>query len=79
MGIIASFVDADWRPKLLVLDFAVLEGAATAKELANVVYKVLEDYDISDRIHAVTVDNASVMDAMLKQLSNLLSIRVSWI
>ena len=79
VGILASFIDTEWMPQLRVLDFACVEGSANAKALANIVCNVLDDYQIAERIHAVTVDNASVMDAMMRELSTKLSQRVCYL
>jgi len=67
-GILCSFVDKDWKLRIIALDFAVLQSEHTSEYLADILWRVLEDFEITDKVISVTTDNASNMVAMIREL-----------
>jgi len=78
VGILARFVDKDYCLQTVPLDFVACEDKTKGKYLAKVLYKVLEEFEITDRIHAITTDNASNMTTMLQELKILLAAKVQY-
>ncbi|CAG7827377.1 unnamed protein product [Allacma fusca] len=71
-GILATFIDADWKYQQLVLDFDILQGRHKGKKLAESIFKVLNEFGITSKLLAVTCDNASNMNTMVEELARLL-------
>ncbi|CAG7724669.1 unnamed protein product, partial [Allacma fusca] len=73
-GILATFVDENWNYQQVVLDFDILVGSHSDKNLATSVFKTLDEYDIKEKLLVITTDNASNMDTMLFELREMLKI-----
>ncbi len=60
-----------WEIKEVVLDLTLLMGSHTGKNLAEAFHRVLEDFGILEKLLAITSDNASNMDAFMREFSSL--------
>ncbi|CAG7815904.1 unnamed protein product, partial [Allacma fusca] len=74
-GIMTTYVDSDLNFRQLVLDFDALHGPHKGKMLAASILKTIEDFGITDKVLAITSDNASNMDTMFTELKTLLQAR----
>ncbi|CAG7718885.1 unnamed protein product [Allacma fusca] len=70
-GIIACFISSDWKYEEIMLDFDMIVGHHTGKNLASSLCKVLENYSIIDKVISITCDNASNCDAFVKEFETL--------
>jgi hypothetical protein len=52
----------------MLLGFEPIEGSNTGLNLCNIVRNILIKYDITDRVLAVTTDNASNNISMTREL-----------
>ncbi|KAJ5658068.1 uncharacterized protein N7484_001717 [Penicillium longicatenatum] len=68
MAITGYFVDADWNFREILLAFKPLSGTHSGENLGTVVFKVLQDHDIMDRVLAVTTNNASNNSTLVENL-----------
>jgi hypothetical protein len=59
MAISGYFLDQEWNYRELLLGFEPLEGSHTGRNLSLVLSEILQKNQISDRIVAITTDNAS--------------------
>ena len=65
MAITGYFLDQEWNYREVLLGFEPLEGAYTGTNLGSILFKTLEEHQISDRIMAITTDNASNNQTMI--------------
>ena len=73
LAITAYLVDSDWRHRELLIGFEHLQGSHTGEALATAIFKVAQEYDIVERLFAITADNASNNSTMQLCLSTKLS------
>lgn len=59
LAVTAYLVDTNWRHRELLIGFEHLDGSHTGEALATAVFKVVQEYDIVERLFAITADNAS--------------------
>ena len=77
LGIIAQWIDTDWKLNSVVLDLKRLEGSHTGQNIAGAFIQSLNEFEILPKIGAVTTDNASNMDTFFVHLSSKLQEQVS--
>jgi len=70
LGVTAHWIDANWIQKELVIGFEPLQGAHTADNLVEALVKVLERFNIGDKIQSITTDNASNMTKTVRDLKS---------
>jgi hypothetical protein len=70
-GVIACWVDDEWNLKSSVIDLTLLNGAHTGANIAKAFGDVLQEYNLWQKLLAVTTDNASNMNTMFEELQNL--------
>jgi hypothetical protein len=73
MAIVAYYVSIDWKYREVLLAFEPLSGAHTGRNLARVVERVLEQCELTDKLLAITTDNASNNGTMREALQQALS------
>lgn len=71
MAISGYFLDQEWNYRELLLGFEPLEGSHTGRNLSLVLSEVLQMNQISDRIVAITTDNASNNDTMIASIREI--------
>jgi hypothetical protein len=78
-GVTIHFIDEKFRLQQELLGFVPLSGSHTGEYMADVVYDLLDEYGIKEKLFCITTDNASNNIAMVKHLSKLLSYDgISW-
>lgn len=80
LSITAYVIDSDWQYREALIGFEHISGSHTGDNLASIVFNVLKNCQIDDRLFAITADNASNNNTMRQSLSRLLRIRsrVAW-
>jgi hypothetical protein len=79
LGAIAYMITPEWELKSFVLGFEPLSGRHTGNNLATIILKLLEYYNIKDRLLAITTDNASNNGTMRTELQDQLKeLSVEW-
>ncbi|KAJ6096882.1 hypothetical protein N7486_007628 [Penicillium sp. IBT 16267x] len=59
MAIIGYFIDQEWEYREVLIGFEPLSGTHSGVNLGEVVLQILQKHQITDRVLAVTTDNAS--------------------
>lgn len=59
MAITGYFLDHNWEYREILLGFEPLSGTHSGVNLSDVLMKLLQQYNITDRVLAITTDNAS--------------------
>lgn len=59
MAITGYFINKDWEYGEILLGFEPLHGAHSGANLSEVVFDLLQEHQITDRVLSVTTDNAS--------------------
>jgi hypothetical protein len=79
LGVTCYYVTETWEYREALLGFKPITGPHTGRNLAEVVEAVLERYNLTCRLFAVTSDNASNNDTMRSTLeASIASQNVSW-
>jgi hypothetical protein len=73
MAITAYFIDEDWQYNEVLLGFEPLHGKHSSANLSDIVLDILRKYEIEDRVLAVTTNNASNNDTLIKSLQQSLT------
>jgi hypothetical protein len=72
MGITGHWITDDWKLSSALIGFEYVEGEHSGSHLADFIINVLDRYEIADRLLAVTTDNASNNDTLVKTLEDRL-------
>lgn len=59
MAVTGYFIDQDWNYREVLLGFEPLHGAHSGTNLSTVLLELFQQYQIMDRVLAITIDNAS--------------------
>ncbi len=80
IGIVAYYISESWKYKEVLLAFEPLSSSHTGRNLALVVERVLEQYQLTDKVFAITTDNASNNGTMRETFEQALTSRhnVKW-
>nr|KAJ0195371.1 hypothetical protein LSAT_V11C700378870 [Lactuca sativa] len=73
MVITAHFVDHNWRLQKRVLSVVHVPPPRTAVDIADGIYKCLQEWEIKDKIFTISVDNAAYNDKALRRLKEIFS------
>jgi hypothetical protein len=73
MAITRYFMDTDWNFREILLVFEPLSGTHSSENLGTVVFKVLQDHDIMDRVLAVITNNALNNSTLVKNLQQAIN------
>lgn len=75
MAITSYFIDDKWKYHKLLLGFKPLHRSHTSVNLGTALFKVLQRYQLVERVLAITTDNASnnqtIVGRVHKQLESL--------
>ena len=72
MCITCHFMDDDWKLHKRIVKFVFMKTPHTGVAMFNEVLKFIQEWNIEDKLFAITLDNASNNNAMVKLLrSNL--------
>jgi hypothetical protein len=80
LSITAYVISEDWKFQEHLIGFEHLSGSHTGENMARLVMGVLKEYEIHQRLFAVTADNAANNNTLRKHLALLLQRdhKVAW-
>ena len=73
-GITTHFIDERWILRSITLHFRPPRAKHSGKDLANIFFQALKDYEIEGKIQGITVDNVSSNKTFIAYLSTLLNL-----
>jgi hypothetical protein len=76
LGVVAYYLDAQWRPVTVLLALLRMHGRHTGVGIAEQIHAILTHFRISDNFGHAIADNASENTACLDHLSELLHINL---
>ncbi|KAG8380689.1 hypothetical protein BUALT_Bualt06G0042100 [Buddleja alternifolia] len=68
LAITGHWIDQNWLLQKRVLNFVEVPPPRRGVDIANVIWRCLEDWGIEGKIHTVSVDNASANDSAIENL-----------
>ena len=68
MAVTGYFIDQDWNFREVLLGFEPLHGTHSGVNLGEVLLKLFQKYNITNRVLAVTTDNASNNTTLIKSV-----------
>lgn len=68
MAVTSYFIDQEWNYRELLLGFEPLHGTHTGANLSAVLFELLQQHQIEDRVLAVTTDNASNNSTLIESI-----------
>ena len=71
-GITCSFIDDNWILQSLVIDFLPSHGKHIGKDITICFFKVIDDYELNNKLMGITVDKA--MDQLVQLTKSLKSV-----
>ena len=74
LGITAHFVGLDGKLYSIVLSLEKLEGPHSGQNMSEYTFKVIQDYEIQQKLGYLVMDNASSNDTLIRELQ----VRVNW-
>ena len=80
VAITGHWIDRDFHLHEALLTFKELTGSHTGENLASVIFDTLDDYNIAEKLHCITTDNASNNTKAMETLSTMLRRRkgINW-
>lgn len=76
-GIIVQGIIESWEIVTIPLDLTILDGSHSGENLAESFVTVLEEFNLLNKVHSITSDNASNMDTFFVHLRNTLAMQVT--
>jgi hypothetical protein len=67
LGVTAHWIDDKWMQRELVIGFEPMNGAHTGENLAEALINIVERFNIGEKIHSITTDNALNMSKMVHE------------
>lgn len=68
MAVTAYFLDEDWEYHEILLGFEPLHGQHSGVNLSSVLFELLQQHRITDRVLAITTDNASNNNTLVSSI-----------
>ncbi|KAL0291010.1 UNVERIFIED_CONTAM: hypothetical protein Sradi_7036900 [Sesamum radiatum] len=78
MVITGHWIDQNWQLQKCVLNFVHIPPPRRGLEIADAIWRCLDDWDIQSKIHTVSVDNASANDSAIFHLKTCAQRRKSY-
>lgn len=72
LGMTGHFITKEWLYRHITLDFVELQGAHSGENMAHAVKTTLEEYGATDKLFALTSDNASNNATLVFHLDQIL-------
>ena len=69
MAVTGYFLDHDWEYREVLLGFEPLSGTHSGLNLSEVLMKLLQQHEITDRVLAITTDNASNNNTLVNSIN----------
>lgn len=76
---VASWINENCEIEECILDLTVLKGDHSGANLAKAFSSVMDTFNLWEKIHAITSDNASNMDTFFKAFSSIASSKVNYL
>ncbi|WVZ50505.1 hypothetical protein U9M48_001751, partial [Paspalum notatum var. saurae] len=73
LSVVAHFVNSKWELEKRLLGLRLMDGKHSGVNIANLVATVIDDYALTDKVFAITLDNASSNNTAMKYLRPFLS------
>lgn len=73
LSVVAHFVNSKWELEKRLLGLRLIDGKHSGVNIANLVANVIDDYDLTNKVFAITLDNASSNNTAMKHLRPFLS------
>jgi hypothetical protein len=73
LSVVAYYINPDWQLEKRVLGLVLIDVSHNGQNIANRVVYVLADYGLTEKVFAVTLDNASSNVSAMRRLRPVLS------
>ncbi|WVZ84994.1 LOW QUALITY PROTEIN: hypothetical protein U9M48_031959 [Paspalum notatum var. saurae] len=73
LSVVAHFVNSKWELEKMLLGLRLIDGKHSGVNIANLIATVIDDYALTDKVFAITLDNASSNNTAMKYLRPFLS------
>ena len=73
LSVVAHYINSDWQLEKRVLGLVLIDVSHNGQNIADRVASVLADYGLTDKVFAVTLDNASSNASAMLKLKPILS------
>ena len=68
MSVVAHNIDEAWKLNKRIIAFKIIEGSHTVNAILAILFYVIEEWHIRERIISITLDNATNNNAMVRAL-----------
>ena len=76
LNVVAHYINSDWQLEKRMLGLMLIDVSHDGQNIADRVVSVLTDYGLTEKVFAVTLDNASFNVSVMRKLRPVLSILV---
>ncbi|KAJ1291630.1 hypothetical protein BS78_02G330100 [Paspalum vaginatum] len=73
LSVVAHYVNSKWELEKMLLGLRLIDVKHTSVNIANLVATVIDEYALTDKVFAITLDNASSNNTAMKHLRPFLS------
>jgi hypothetical protein len=74
IAITGYFIDEDWEYHEVLLGFEHIHGAHTGTNLSEVLFEVLKEHGISNRVLSVTTNNVSNNKTLITSIKDIIEL-----
>ena len=73
LSVVAHYVNVDWQLEKRTIGLRLIDVSHNAENIAERITSVLADYELTDKVFSVTLDNADANTRSINQLNHVLS------
>src|SRR3954466_3383423 len=74
ISVVAHYVNTKWELQKRIIGFELLEVAHTGANIAQVVINVVANFGLTEKIFAITLDNASSNTTAMEDITPVFSV-----
>ena len=73
LSVVAHYINPNWEMEKRIIGLTLIESSHTGENIAKCISKVIEEFELSEKIFSITLDNASANTSAMNVLKPLLS------
>jgi len=73
LSVVAHYVNPNWEMEKRIIGLTLIESSHTGENIVECIIKVIEEFELSEKIFSITLDNASANTSAMNVLKPLLS------
>jgi cysteine synthase len=70
--VVAHYINADWELEKRIIGLRLIDVSHNAENIVERITSILIDYELTDKVFSITLDNAATTTRAIRQLNPIL-------